>query len=654
MRNSISVIVIVLFTSVFISCKENTEGEFTKEEKLRKNIDSLPEEQIYYTSFRPLQWDVYYSEKPGDSAERLTTNPALDYEAVLSPDGKWVVFTSERNGSPDLFAINLETNRKPQLLIESKAMEDQVTFSPSGDSIAFMSTAGGNADIYVMSFKPGSVQKIENGKNISNDPSGDFRPAFSPDGKKVAFSSDRGAELKPDPRLRFPIHREGDLYLYNLNKKKIRRLTNSPGWDGSPAWTPDGTTIYFYSTREGEVPRRIWGLDVESNKQYPIGALQDIAISPAVMPDGRIAYTSVKRNSENKFFYLKSVSPVDNNKEVREERRGEIDHLSPNYNLNTGAMVFHGGKSSFDWDSLLRINDKVARVHNLGDRKLNLHGTWGGTARPPHPTDGRLLQMVISPDIDLSFQTSTGEGKELEELGSLNALKKEGYPPNNTLITAKRWLADGSAVIFTVGPFRSIAGTDADIWKINADGSGLINLTPNSSASDAQGSITADGKKIVFRSDRSEKFNLYIMDGDGANVRQLTDTPEKENFPAISPDGSHIAFSSQKDGIPYGEMQTYELYMMDLEEDGTPGNLRRITNSSSHSAHPNFSPDGKWLVYSSGKAGISDEEPLINIPVGVPQMYGELYAYNLSNCQTIRLTDNKWEEGAPYWINLEK
>lgn len=644
----------IILLSFFTACNFAGENE--------KKIDevSLPEEQIYYTSFRPLQWDIYYSEKPGDSVELLTNNPALDYEAVISPDGKWVVFTSERNGSPDLFAIDLENNRKPQLLIESKAMEDQVAFSSSGDSIAFMSTAGGNADIYIMPFTPGSVQKIKNAENITNNPAGDFRPAFSPDGKNIAFSSDRGAELKPAPRIRFPIHREGDLYLFNLNNKNTRRLTKEPGWDGSPVWSPDGKKIYFYSTREGGIPRRIWALEIESNKQYPIGALQDLAISPALMPDGRIAYTSIKLNSENNFYYLASVSPEDSiTGSKREVKSGGKDHLSPNYNIKTGAMVFHGGITEPEingpeWSSLLRINDNVSRVHNLGDRKINLHGTWGGTGRPPHPKDSRLLRTVISPDFDLSFKTSAGKGKELEKLGSLNALKKEGYPPNETTITTKRWLADGSGVIFTVGPFRSITGTDADIWKINADGSGLVNLTPNSSASDAQASITADGKKIVFRSDRSGKFNLYLMNGDGTNVRQLTDTPEKENFPAISPDGSQIAFSSQKDGIPYGEMQTYELYTLDLAKDGTPGDLRRITNSSSHSAHATYSPDGEWLVYTSGKAGISDEEPLISGLVRVPQMYGELYVYNLSNGHTIRLTNNKWEEGMPYWISPEE
>ena len=62
-----------------------------------------------------------------------------------------------------------------------------------------------------------------------------------------------------------------------------------------------------------------------------------------------------------------------------------------------------------------------------------------------------------------------------------------------------------------------------------------------------------------------------------------------------------------------------------------------------------YSPDGSWLIYTSGKKGLSDEAPLVQEVLFNPQMYGELYAYRLADGESIRLTHNKWEDGAPVW-----
>ena len=115
-------------------------------------------ERIVYSSLRPGNWDIFYFASAGAAPRRLTDHPGLDYDAALSPDGRWVVFTSERRGNPDLYALELDGGAQARLLIDSAAMEDQVAFSPDGRSIAFVSTASGNADIYVLPFNPETPQ----------------------------------------------------------------------------------------------------------------------------------------------------------------------------------------------------------------------------------------------------------------------------------------------------------------------------------------------------------------------------------------------------------------------------------------------------------------------------------------------------------------
>ena len=65
-------------------------------------------EAVVYSTIRPPNQDIYLYERPGEAPRRLTDDPALDYNAVFSPDGRWLVFTSERAGSGDLYALDLE------------------------------------------------------------------------------------------------------------------------------------------------------------------------------------------------------------------------------------------------------------------------------------------------------------------------------------------------------------------------------------------------------------------------------------------------------------------------------------------------------------------------------------------------------------------
>ena len=58
-------------------------------------------ERIFYSSFSPQDWDIYLSKDSGKSFEKFTDHPSLDYDAVISPDGKWIVYTSERSGIPE-------------------------------------------------------------------------------------------------------------------------------------------------------------------------------------------------------------------------------------------------------------------------------------------------------------------------------------------------------------------------------------------------------------------------------------------------------------------------------------------------------------------------------------------------------------------------
>ena len=116
-------------------------------------------------------------------------NQEIDYDAVWSPDGATIVFTSERDGSADLFRVKPDGTGLERLT-EEPSYDDQAAFSPDSRQIVFVSSRnGGFAHLWVMDLATRRTRMLTSGNG------GDFRPAWSPDGKWIAFSSDRESSL---------------------------------------------------------------------------------------------------------------------------------------------------------------------------------------------------------------------------------------------------------------------------------------------------------------------------------------------------------------------------------------------------------------------------------------------------------------------------
>src|SRR6202046_916417 len=139
-------------------------------------------DRIVYISFQPANLDIYLFTRQGKAPPRLTDHPGCEYDPVVSPDGRWLVFTSERRGNPDLYALDLSHGGEPRLLIDSERMEDQAAFSPDGKFIYFVSSYSGNADIYRLPFRPDKTVSMKDSKNLTHHPGAEFGPRFFPAG----------------------------------------------------------------------------------------------------------------------------------------------------------------------------------------------------------------------------------------------------------------------------------------------------------------------------------------------------------------------------------------------------------------------------------------------------------------------------------------
>src|SRR5689334_15500343 len=195
-------------------------------------------ERILLHRIGPSQSTLFIANADGANERPLMPNSGLDYNASVSADGKWIIFTSERAGSADIYRVHPDGSGLERLT-DDPAYDDQGALSPDGKQLAFVSSRGtGSADIWVLDLQ------TKKARNLTHAP-GSFRPSWSPDGKWIAFSSDRNTPVRRDGD-RFEQSQAASIYLMRADGRDVRRITSAEKFAGSPKWSPDGERIVFY------------------------------------------------------------------------------------------------------------------------------------------------------------------------------------------------------------------------------------------------------------------------------------------------------------------------------------------------------------------------------------------------------------------------
>ena len=175
------------------------------------------------------QPEIFVAAFDGSDEHPLLPNPDRDYDAIWSPDGKSIVFTSERNGSADLFRVNPDGSGLKALTTDP-AYDDQAAFSPDGQKLVFVSTRQGRtANLWILDLTSLRAQRLTAGAG------GDFRPSWSPDGKWIAFSSGRGKPV-PFSEGRWERLQLADLYIVHPDGSGLKKIPVNQDFCGSPKW----------------------------------------------------------------------------------------------------------------------------------------------------------------------------------------------------------------------------------------------------------------------------------------------------------------------------------------------------------------------------------------------------------------------------------
>lgn len=387
---------------------------------------------------------------------------------------------------------------------------------------------------------------------FSGLPGRENSPAFSPDGKQMVFSWDGGIE-----------NGNFDIYIKLIGTGEPVRLTSGATDEINPVFSPDGKSIAFVRIlpTHNEIVL-IPALGGAERKLYERASYASLSFSP----DGKSLSAAELNLSDNEagIFTINLQT-------------GEKTRLT----TPPAPAVDHTPRFSPDGKSLAFI-----RYFNSFRREIFVIPATGGEPRQITFDDVRIYGLAWNADSQSLFFTSFRRSNQLNLWRtSLNAKAEP-----NMISTGSKNLQD-----LAISPSgRTIAfveeTADENIWKIEPHHAPRPLI--RSSRADHSQQFSPDATQIVFASDRTGKYEIWLADADGKNQRQLTDSGASAGSPRFSPDGKFVLYDAQ---IAGGS----DIYIVPVNGGAT----RRLTADEKNNSLPAWSINGSWIFFVSNCSG---------------------------------------------------
>jgi Tol biopolymer transport system component len=303
----------------------------------------------------------------------------------------------------------------------------------------------------------------------------------------------------------------------------------------------------------------------------------------------------------------------------------ETDYCQQNPNSDFIPAAVAGRETVYEWRCLKGVPAVVKQV-SQPDAQGFLSNIWYKIS--PNAATGAVTGPTPSPCTDLP-SASRGEKIVFDsnrggDYRNIYAMDAEGgnvvrLTTEETNEFAGPWSPDGQHIAFTW-----FGLTTSDIWVMNADGSNPVNLTDTPQIDEGFPAWSPDGQRLAYTTRRDGNNEIYVMNADGSNPVRLTDNPADDLAPSWSPDGSRIAFVSDRDN----SAGVYDIYLMDA--DGAT--VTRLTTSVGSAYTPAWSPAGTRIAFRSDRDDSSD-----------------IYVINIDGTGLQDLTNNPAFDWAPSW-----
>ena len=592
---------------------------------------------LLFNRIAPTKSVLMVANPDNSDAHPLLQEPIYEYAARWSEDGQWIVFTGERDGrgQSDIWRVHPDGTGLERLT-DDPAVDDQAAISPDNNTVAFMSDRGPThrANIWLLDLKTRRSRNLTGSAAIQGDPTkpdGFYRPSWSPDGKWIAFTSDRNTDWKShDKGVAWEHLQELSVYIVHPDGSGLKRLSPAGLTTGSPKWSADSKHLIAYQAdtevswlaRVDQLSMRatsqIVDIDVETGATKALTAGPGVKLNPAYLPDGRYAWSTKTAQTTGVVYSDGAAAFPKNVREPAWSRDGKhiVYELVDNQPLAQNAPLY-SWNAKFDY----RYTDVF----------------------PMFARDGTLA--LTNKDVDTSLVTMNADGTNktivFKSATHCAAGKNPSGPCGEMVGVAltPSWFPDSKRLVFSFGGYwRTRDMQVANIKMVNRDGSGVEDLTPPT-ANSGFASVSPDGTRIVYRAwgkgESQYEGGLRIMDLATRKVSVLT--TGWDNVPGWSPTADSIVFTrKQADG-------NFDIFT--IKSDGT--NLKRLTTSPASDAHAVWSWDGKKILWDASNYGFKDEAPLYDNSF---QPYGQVWSMNPDGSGKQMLTDSRWEDSMPAFV----
>jgi eukaryotic-like serine/threonine-protein kinase len=456
----------------------------------------------------------------------------------------------------------------PREIVRLTDLQGRETFpslSPDGTFFVYSKEVDGNSDLFLQRVAAGSKPI----NLTAGSPVDDSQPAFSPDGQQIAFRSEREG---------------GGIFLMGATGESVKRLTD---FGFNPAWSPDGREIAV-ATEGAFDPRarfsasQIVRVDVATQARRPL-VVPD-GVQPSWSPQGlRIAYWGLAQPGSRRVIWTVSVKDAD---AVEGVDGGPpvmvVDdafyNWSPVWSPDGRFLYFasnRGGSMNL-WR--VAIDERSGRVSGT-PQPITTSSEW--SALPSFSRDGHRL--IYATDSSRSFvelvpfnpETAQVDGSPVLAYQGARAILSCDVSPNGA------WLA-----LWGSSPTE-------DLFLVRPDGGDLRHLTDDL-ARDRTPYWSPDGRRILFASNRSGKYEAWTIRPDGSGLTQITNLPDQPVlYPFWAPDGKRIGFKYVSHGTA----------ILDLLRPGSPPRVLPPAEDGRIFDGSAWSKDGAFL------AGAMSEQP---------------------------------------------